>query len=182
MKRESLAAAFGGGGLPGRSGVPSFGDSKGYQSTIQMNFRGQDRKRSDPPPIGLNPNQSIEDEYIGNLQQQIHFMELELKILREKVTEDEKKSGIGSLYDDDKTSHMHIHLLSKKYAQMRREYDRIQQDLQKQELKVKGQEFVLKAQIDIMKEQNQTLTLKQKEYKDATDKQQYDLEKNLKDV
>ena len=82
-----------------------------------MNFRGQDRKRSDPPPIGLNPNASVEDEYIGNLQQQIHFMELELKILREKVTEDEKKSGIGSLYDDDKTSHQHIQLLKVKYAQ-----------------------------------------------------------------
>ena len=31
-----------------------------------------------------------------------------LKILKEKVIEDEKKSGIGSLYDDDKTSHQHI--------------------------------------------------------------------------
>ena len=45
------------------------------------------------------------DEYIINLQQQIHFMALELNILREKVIEDEQKSGIGSLYDDDKTSH-----------------------------------------------------------------------------
>ena len=45
------------------------------------------------------------DEYIVNLQQQIHFMELELKILKEKVLEDEQKSGIGSLYDDDKSSH-----------------------------------------------------------------------------
>jgi hypothetical protein len=32
-------------------------------------------------------------------------MELEMKILKEKVMEDEKNSGIGSLYDDDKTSH-----------------------------------------------------------------------------
>ena len=124
----------------------------------------------------------VQDEYITNLQQQIHFMELELKILREKVSEDEKKSGIGSLYDDDKTSHMHIHLLSKKYAQMRREFDRLMQQLQKEELQVKGKEFVLAAQISIMKEQNQTLQLKQKEYKDQNDKQQYDLDKNLKDV
>ena len=35
-------------------------------------------------------------------------MELEMKILKEKVMEDEKNSGIGSLYDDDKTSHQHI--------------------------------------------------------------------------
>ena len=31
-------------------------------------------------------------------------MELELKILKEKVVEDEKKSGIGSLFDDEKSS------------------------------------------------------------------------------
>lgn len=79
--------------------------------------------------LGVNPNISVEDEYITNLQQQIHFMELELKILREKVTEDEKKSGIGSLYDDDKTSHQHIQLLKTKYAQMRRDFDRHMQEL-----------------------------------------------------
>jgi hypothetical protein len=35
-------------------------------------------------------------------------MELELKILKEKVIEDENKSGIGAMFDDDKTSHQHI--------------------------------------------------------------------------
>ena len=47
----------------------------------------------------------MEDDYIQNLYQQIHFMDLELQILRDKVIEDEKKSGIGSLYDDDKQPH-----------------------------------------------------------------------------
>jgi hypothetical protein len=50
-------------------------------------------------------------------------MDLELKILKEKVIEDEKKSGIGSLYDDDKTSHQHINLLKTKYAKMKRDFD-----------------------------------------------------------
>jgi hypothetical protein len=45
-------------------------------------------------------------------------MDLEFKILREKVSEDEKKASIGSLYDDDKTSHQHITLLKQKYAEM----------------------------------------------------------------
>ena len=67
-----------------------------------MNFRGQDKTKD--PALGVNPNSSVEDEYIANLQQQIHFMELELKILKEKVVEDEKKSGIGSLFDDEKSS------------------------------------------------------------------------------
>lgn len=77
-----------------------------YQSTVQMQFRGQDKPLESK--LGANPNQNFEDDYILNLQQQIHFMELELKILKEKVIEDEKNSGIGSLYDDDKTSHQHI--------------------------------------------------------------------------
>jgi len=46
-------------------------------------------------------------------------MELELKILKEKVVEDEQKSGIGSLFDDDKSSHQHIQLLKTKYGSMR---------------------------------------------------------------
>lgn len=72
-------------------------------------------------------------------------MALELNILREKVMEDEQKSGIGSLYDDDKTSHQHISLLKTKYSKMKRDFDRNSQDLGKQSLKVKGQEFVLDA-------------------------------------
>lgn len=65
-------------------------------------------------------------------------MALELNILREKVIEDEQKSGIGSLYDDDKTSHQHISLLKTKYSQMKRDFERATQDLAKQSLKVKG--------------------------------------------
>ena len=58
-------------------------------------------------------------------------MDLELKILKEKVIEDEQKSGIGSLYDDDKTSHQHIGLLKNKYGQMRRDFDKQINDLSK---------------------------------------------------
>ena len=97
-------------------GSRSFGNGAGYESAVMMNFRGQDKKQQTPGQLGQNPNMDQTDEYIVNLQQQIHFMELELKILREKVTEDEQKSGIGSLYDDDKTSHQHISLLKTKYA------------------------------------------------------------------
>lgn len=56
-------------------------------------------------------------------------MELELKILKEKVIADEKDSGIGSLFDDEKTSHQHIQLLKTKYQEMRRDFDKKQDDL-----------------------------------------------------
>jgi hypothetical protein len=74
-----------------------------------MNFHGQDK--TSKASLGVNPNGNTEEEYMLNLQQQIHFMELELKILKEKVVEDEKKSGIGSLFDDEKSSFQHISLL-----------------------------------------------------------------------
>ena len=84
-------------------------------------------------------------------------MDLEFKILREKVKEEENKQGIGSLYDDDKTSHQHINLLKTKYARMLRDSQRNMAKLQKQELEVQGETFVLKAHLDISKEQNSNL-------------------------
>ena len=65
-------------------------------------------------------------------------MELELKILKEKVVEDEGNSGIGSLFDDDKTSHQHIHLLKTKYMQMRKDFEKKSRDLKKVKLDVIG--------------------------------------------
>ena len=101
----TLLCSIAGGNLKRGSTARAFGNSAGYDSTPMMNFRGQEKKQLTPGQLGANPNMDETDEYIVNLQQQIHFMELELKILREKVIEDEQKSGIGSLYDDDKTSH-----------------------------------------------------------------------------
>jgi len=156
-------------------GARSFGSNAGYDSAVTMNFRGQEKKQLTPGQLGNNPNIDATDEYIVNLQQQIHFMELELKILREKVIEDEQKSGIGSLYDDDKTSHQHISLLKSKYAQMKRDFDKQLHDLNKQALKVKGQEFVLDAQIKIVKEQTQKLKGLESEYLEKTRAEQGEL-------
>jgi hypothetical protein len=65
-------------------------------------------------------------------------MELELKILKEKVVDDEKKSGIGSLFDDEKSSFQHISLLKEKYKKMRRDCDRRIEELGKMKLTVVG--------------------------------------------
>ena len=109
-------------------------------------------------------------------------MELELKILKEKVIEDEKKSGIGSLYDDDKTSHQHIQLLKTKYAKMKRDFDRNNEILQKQNLNVIGDQFVLNSQIKIMKEQNAALQTVYRDYDQEVKKRQFELEKDGKDL
>lgn len=77
-------------------------------------------------------------------------MELELKILKEKVVEDEKKSGIGSLFDDEKSSFQHISLLKTKYIKMKRDFDKKIEELNKYKLAVVGDQFVLDSQISIM--------------------------------
>lgn len=79
-----------------------FNDPK-YKSTNTMKFRGQEKPSL--TSLGANPNTAADEDYLQILQQQVHFMELELRILKEKVIEDEKNSGIGSLFDDEKTSH-----------------------------------------------------------------------------
>jgi hypothetical protein len=105
-----------------------------------MNFRGQDLENKFQ---FQNPNDPVTDEYIENLQQQLHFMDLEFKILREKVSEDEKKASIGSLYDDDKTKHEHISLLKTKYSEMLQNFHKTMAKLQKRDLEIKEQSFLL---------------------------------------
>jgi hypothetical protein len=106
------------------------------------------------PILGMNPNKNIEDEYIHNLQQQMHFMEMELKLLKEKVIEDEKSSGIGSLFNDEKTSFEHIDLLKQKYSLMRADYLKKTNETDKDRLTILGDQFVLDAQINILSEIN----------------------------
>ena len=75
-------------------------------------------------------------------------MELELKILKEKVVDDEKNSGIGSLFDDEKTSHQHIDLLKSKYVQMRRDFDLLEDKKNNTMIDVKGTQKIYDSQID----------------------------------
>ena len=149
------------------------GNKANYQPTVKMQFRGQDKAHSGAHD---NVNEAGNDDYILNLQQQIHFMELELKILKEKVIEDEKNSGIGSLFDDDKTSHQHIQLLKTKYAEMRRNFDRNKDKLQQEHLKIISDQFVLQAQIKTIREQNADLDKQLKEYETVANKRNFDLD------
>jgi hypothetical protein len=144
-----------------------------------MNFRGQDKTQF--PVLGQNPNDGDDnDEYIVNLQQQIHFMELEMRILKEKVMEDEKNSGIGSLYDDDKTSHQHIQLLKTKYAKMKRDADIEDEKLNKKKLQIVGDGYVLKAQVDILRESNGKLDQQFRQFEAEQKKRHFDLDKEVK--
>ena len=109
-------------------------------------------------------------------------MDLELKILKEKVVEDEKKSGIGSLFDDEKSSHQHIQLLKSKYMEMRWVHEKDQQDLKKQKLDVIGQQFILNSQIDTITDQTSKLYEEKGEYEQTMKKTVFDTERKNKDT
>ena len=132
--------------------------------------------------LGQNPNGEIREEYIANLQQQVHFMELEMKILKEKVFEDEKKSGIGSLFDDEKTSHQHISLLKTKYMEMRTRYEKLKQDANKRKLNVIGEQFVLDSQITTLNDQSNKQSDNKRDHEDTHNKERFATEKKLKDT
>lgn len=108
--------------------------------THPITLRGQDKKMQ--PVIGVNPNKNIEDEYIHNLQQQMHFMELEIKLLKEKVIEDDETSGIGSLFNDET------------YSQMRSDYLKQIENIDKERIRISEEAFILEAQINILTGQN----------------------------
>lgn len=131
--------------------------------------------------MGNNPNTSqpanTEEDYILNLQQQIHFMELELKILKEKVIEDEKKSGIGSLYDDDKTSLQHIYMLKQKYRKMQSDFHLNYERKQKEQMKVMGEQGVLSAQLKFLKDLSDEQKLEQNTFSIESDKRNFDITK-----
>lgn len=112
MKKSGSTAPYDATNLMGLLGQ-SLGGTPTTTPSNPIMLRGQDKKMH--PYLGQNPNTNIEDEYIHNLQQQMHFMDLELRILKEKVVEDEKNSGIGSLFNDEKNQHQHIAELKVKY-------------------------------------------------------------------
>ena len=91
-------------------------------------------------------------------------MELELRILKEKVIEDEKNSGIGSLFDDEKTSHQHIQLLKEKYMKMRKDFEKRSQDQARHRLDVIGEQFILESQIKTMQNHQDELYNTREEY------------------
>jgi len=57
------------------------------------------------------------------------------------------------LFDDEKTSHQHISLLKSKYMQMRKDFEKKQQEINKIKLDVVGEQFILDSQISTIQGQ-----------------------------
>jgi len=98
---------------------PDTKNSLAYSNSILR----KDPARSNVEGIGLNPNVPLEDEYIQNLQKQIHFMDLEIKLMKEKSAQEEALGGNYNFakmgLNDGKHSTDHIMMTTNKLKQMK---------------------------------------------------------------
>lgn len=73
--------------------------------------------------FGLNPNLNIEDEYIENLLKQIHFMNMEIKLLKEKQQQSDGNSLWGIVNRVNEPLVKNIVDSNQKYQNMKKEVD-----------------------------------------------------------
>ena len=81
------------------------------------------RPKKNTTPSKIKSNQKIEEskienDFIDNLKKQIYFMEMELKLMKEREREIAKSGGFTQLFNDDKDPSIHIQQLKVKYANM----------------------------------------------------------------
>ena len=89
----------------------------------------------------------IENEFIENLKKQIYFMEMELKLMKEREREIAKSGGFTQLFNDDKDPAIHIQQLKIKYANMRKKMEDQIELLNDKKREITGQNVSLKAKL-----------------------------------
>ena len=89
----------------------------------------------------------IESDFIENLKKQIYFMEMELKLMKEREREIAKSGGFTQLFNDDKDPSTHIQQLKVKYANMRKKMEDQILALNDQKREVTGENVSLRAKL-----------------------------------
>ena len=83
----------------------------------------QKNKNSSKPKYKQEESKKIENDFIDNLKKQIYFMEMELKLMKEREREIAKSGGFTQFFNDDKDPSIHIQQLKVKYANMRKKME-----------------------------------------------------------
>ena len=83
----------------------------------------QKNKNNSKPKYHQEESKKIENDFIDNLKKQIYFMEMELKLMKEREREIAKSGGFTQLFNDDKDPSIHIQQLKVKYANMRKKME-----------------------------------------------------------
>ena len=97
-----------------------------------------------------NPNvqsSNIESDFISNLKKQIYFMEMELKLMKEREREINKSGGFTQLFNDDRDPSIHIQQMKTKYANMRKKMEDQKLNLNDKKREIVGINVLLKAKI-----------------------------------
>ena len=79
--------------------------------------------KNKPSSQKIEESSKIESDFIENLKKQIYFMEMELKLMKEREREIAKSGGFTQLFNDDKDPSIHIQQLKVKYANMRKKME-----------------------------------------------------------
>ena len=103
----------------------------------------------------IEESSKIESDFIENLKKQIYFMEMELKLMKEREREIAKSGGFTQLFNDDKDPSTHIQQLKVKYANMRKKMEDQILLLNDKKREVKGQNVSLRAKLDSLQKLEQ---------------------------
>ena len=124
-------------------------------------------KSNIPSKLKSNPKKEesakIENDFIDNLKKQIYFMEMELKLMKEREREIAKSGGFTQLFNDDKDPSIHIQQLKVKYANMRKKMEDQILALNDKKREITGVNVSLKAKLASIQKFEQDVYNKLKE-------------------
>ena len=124
-------------------------------------------KNRDTAP-GISQNQpkkkedskQVENEFIENLKKQIYFMEMELKLMKERENEIAKSGGFTQLFNDERDPSQHIQQLKTKYANMRKKMEDQIATLNDKKREVTGLNVALKAKLETLQKLERDVYMK----------------------
>ena len=111
----------------------------------------------------LEESSKIENDFIDNLKKQIYFMEMELKLMKEREREIAKSGGFTQLFNDDKDPSIHIQQLKVKHANMRKKMEDQVLLLNDKKREITGLNVSLKAKLNSIQKFEQEVYNKLKE-------------------
>ena len=111
----------------------------------------------------MEESSKIENDFIDNLKKQIYFMEMELKLMKEREREIAKSGGFTQLFNDDKDPSIHIQQLKVKYANMRKKMEDQVLLLNDKKREITGLNVSLKAKLNSIQKFEQDVYNKLKE-------------------
>jgi chromosome segregation protein len=118
-------------------------------------------------PAGEETKQ-VESEFIDNLKKQIYFMEMELKLMKEREHEIQKSGGFTQLFNDERDPTQHIMQLKSKYANMQKNMKNEIENLNDKKREVTGLNVSLKAKLDTLQKLERESYSKLKNYQDKS--------------